>query len=282
MAPIPIEPSIGGLSLEGSRTRGVTRDNKLNQYIKSLYAFVPSLRRASDHALSVYMPVRADRYDSHFYDIEIGTLRRRYEDRLDDEERGVMGRELARLREHLAVVKPAGCLAVAGFADEPAGVLELVKLPAETESRLQVGPLLLAPIERQLERFPPALIAVVDKERAKLFAAILDDVHPITQLEGQDVKHTRAGGTSASSNQRKADNRTRANLERVVEGIQRQWQTGIYGRLFVAGPEEARSELEHLLPEALKQKVAGRLSAELDSRRLMHELREQLQTAAKP
>lgn len=260
----------------------MTRDINLNQYIKSLYAFVPSLRRASDRALSVYMPVRTERYDNRFYDIEIGKLRRRYRDRLDDEEREVMERELARLREHLAVVKPAGCPAVAGFADEPAGVLELVKLPAETELRLQVGPLLLAPIERQLERFPPALIAVVDKEHAKLFAAILDDVHPVSELEGQEVKHTKAGGTSASSNQRKADNRTKANLERVVERIQKQMQAGIYARLFVAGPEEARTELEHLLPEPLKQKVAGHLSAALDSRRLMHELREQLQPAATP
>jgi hypothetical protein len=260
----------------------VTRDINLNKYLQSVYAFVPSLKRASDHALSVYMPARAEGFDVRFYDIEFGKLKRRYKDRLDDAEREVMERELPRLREHLTIVKPAGCPALAGFADEPAGLLELVKLPAETESRLQVGPLLLAPIERQLERFPPALIAVADKEHAKLFAAILDDVHPIAELEGQDVKHTKAGGTSAPSNQRKADNRTKANLERVVQRIQRQMQSGLYDRLFVAGPEEARAELEHLMPQPLKQRFAGHLSASLDSRALMHELREQLQTAAKP
>src|SRR6266850_2288552 len=228
----------------GTTLGNVTRNINLNKYLRSLYAFVPSLKRASDHALSVYMPVRAEGFDARFYDIEFGKLKRRYKDRL---------------------------------ADEPAGLLELVRLPAETESRLQVGPLLLAPIERQLERFPPALIAVVDKERAKLFAAILDDVHPIAELEGQDVKHTKAGGTSAASNQRKADNRTKANLELVVQRIQRQMQSGLYERLFVAGPEEARTELEHLLPEPLRQRLAGHLSVSLDSRTLQHELREQLQ-----
>ena len=265
-----------------AHTESVTRDINLNKYLRSLYAFVPSLKRASDRALSVYMPVRAEGFDARFYDLEFGKLKRRYKDRLDDEELEVMERELPRLREHLAIVKPAGCPAMAGFADEPARLLELVKLPAETELRLQVGLLLLAPIERQLERFPPALIAVVDKEHAKLFAAILDDVHPIAELEGQDVKHTKAGGTSAASNQRKADNRTKANLERVVQRIQRQMQSGLYERLLVAGPEEARAELEHLLPEPLKQKLAGHLSASLDSRALQHELREQLQLAAKP
>src|ERR1700682_4629442 len=212
--------------------------------LRSLSSFVPSLSRATNRALSVYIPARAEGFDMRHYDIEFGQLRRRYKDRLDDEEREIMERELRRLREHLEVVKPAGCAAFAGFGDEPAGLLELVKLPASTESRLQVGPLLLAPIERQLERFPPALIAVVDKEHAKLFAAILDDVHPIAELEGQEVRHTKAGGTSAPSNQRKADNRTRANLERVVQRIKKQMQAGIYARLYVAGPEEARAELE--------------------------------------
>src|ERR1700686_1919279 len=251
-----------------------------NTTLRALHTFVPNLRRASDRALSVYLPARAEGFDMRHYDIELGQLKRRYRERLDKEDRKIMERELARLREHLEVVKPAGCPALAGFADEPAGLLQLVNLPVETEARLEVGPLLLAPIERQLERFPPALIAVVDKEHAKLFAAILDDVHPIAELEGQEVRHSNAGGTSAPSNQRKADNRTRANLERVVERIQNQMQTGIYGRLFVAGPEGARAEVEHLLPEPLKRKIAGHLSAELDSRRLMHELREQLQPAA--
>jgi hypothetical protein len=250
-----------------------------NSYLKALFAVVPSLRRASDRALSVYLPVRAERFDLRFYDIEFGQLKRRYRDRLADDEREVMERELQRIREHLEVVKPAGSPAMAGFADEHAGVLELIKLPAETESRLQVGPLLLVPIERELERFPPALIAVVDKERGKLFAAILEDVYPMGHVKGVEVRHTKAGGTSAPSNQRKADNRTKANLERVLETIERQMQTGIYKQLFLAGPEEARAELEHLLPPPLKRMLAGHLSAALDSRRLQHELREQLLVA---
>ena len=254
----------------------------INSTLKPLYAFVPSLRRATNRALSVYMPARAEGYDLRYYDIEFGQLKRRYKDRLDDEERDVMERELNRLREHLEVVRPAGCPAMAGFGDEPARLLELIKLPAETEARLEVGPLLLMPIERQLERFPPALIAVVDKENAKLFAAVLDDVYPIKELKGAEVKHHKAGGRSALSNQRKADNRAKANLERVMETIERQIQTGLYKRLFLAGPEEARAELERLLPPPLKRMLSGHVSASMDSAKLQHELREQLLLAAKP
>ncbi len=244
--------------------------------LRSLYAFVPNLKRASDRALSVYLPARAEGFDMRHYDIEFGQLRRRYKDRLDKEEREIMERELLRLREHLEAVKPAGGPALAGFGDEPAGLLELVKLPMETEARLEVGPLLLAPIERQLERFPPALIAVVDKEHAKLFAAILDDVYRLEQVHGVEVKRNKAGGTSAPSNQRKADNRTKANLERVIDVIGHEVRSGAFMRIFVAGPEEARAELERLMPPPLKRLLAGHLSAAIDSPRLQHELREQL------
>ncbi len=249
---------------------------------KAIYALAPNLRSASNRALSMYLPVRFEGYDSRHYELEFSHMLRRYRDRLDDEEREVLEREMPRLLAHLEIVRPAGCPAMAGFADEPAGVLELVKLPAETEARLEVGPLLLAPIERMLERFPPALIAVVDKEQARLFAAILDDVYPIDAVKGDAVKRHKAGGSSALSNQRKADNRAKANLAAVVETIAKQMQSGVFQRLFVAGPVVARAELEHLLPEPLKRLLAGRLSASLDSSGLQHELREQLERLAKP
>lgn len=251
-------------------------ERKDEPLLKALYRFVPNLSRASDGALSVYMPARAEGFDLRHYDIEIGQLRRRYMDRLDDEEREIMERELMRLREHLVIVKPAGCPSLACFADEPAGLLELVKLPLETEARLEVGPLLLAPIERQMENFPPALVVVVDKEEGRLFAAILDEVYPVAHVKGVEVKHSKAGGTSAPSNQRKADNRTKANMERVLQAVEREVKTGEYGRLFVGGTEEARAELEHLMQPGVKTLMAGRVSASLESTRLQHDLREQL------
>src|SRR6202165_6130046 len=96
-------------------------EERENSYLKSLFAAVPTLRRASARALSVYMPVRAEGYDLRFYDIEFGQLKRRYKDRLDDDEREVMERELQGIREHLEIVKPAGCPAIAGFGGETGG-----------------------------------------------------------------------------------------------------------------------------------------------------------------
>ncbi len=247
----------------------------------ALFALAPRLRRASNRAVSIYLPARSAGYDARFYDLEFRDLLHRYRDRLSAKDQELMEYELRRLRHHVAVVRPAGCPAFAGFADEPNGVLELIKLRDENEERLEVGELLVAPILRQLERYPPALIAVVDKEHAKTFGAILDDIIPLREVNGIEVRHSRAGGTSAPSNQRKADNRAKANLEKAVKTVEREMSSGAYVHMYVAGPDEARATFERMLPERLKKAVAGHLSASLDSSELKHELREKVVAAEK-
>ena len=152
----------------------------------------------------------------------------------------------------------------------------MVKLRDETDERLEVGELLLAPVLRQLELYPPALIAVVDKEHAKTSGAILDDVIPLQQVSGTEVRHTRAGGTSAPSNQRKADNRAKANLETAVKTVERELASGVYAQLYIAGPAEARSTFERMLPDKLKKMTAGHLSASSNPAELKRALREQV------
>ncbi len=248
----------------------------------AIFVLAPKLRRASNRAVSIYLPARSEGYDARFYDIEFRDLLHRYGDRLSPKDRELMEYEMRRLRHYVAVVRPAGSPAIAGFADEPNGVLELVKLRGETDERIEVGELLLAPILRQLEHFPPALIAVVDKEHAKTFGAILEDIIPLKEVNGAEVRHSRAGGTSAPSNQRKADNRAKANLETAIKTVEREMATGAYVHLYIAGPDEARATFEKMLPERLKKTVAGHLSASLDSSELKRDLREKVASAVKP
>ncbi len=245
----------------------------------AIFALAPELRRASNRALSIYLPARAEGYDARFYDIEFGDLVHRYKDRMTEKDRALMDHELRRMRAQLATVRPAGCPAFAGFADEPAGLLEVIKLRATTDERLEVGQLLLAPILRQLEEYPPALIAVVDKEHGVVFGAILDELLTVDHTEGSEVRHIRSGGTSAPSNQRKADNRSRANLEQTVKVVEHAMASGAYQNLYVAGPDEPRAMFEKLLPQSLKKHVAGHLSVSLDSSTLKHDLREEIEAA---
>jgi len=247
--------------------------------LHALFVLAPRLRQASNRAVSIYLPARSEGYDARFCDIEFRDLLHRYRDRLTAKDAELMEYEMRRLRHHVAVVRPAGGPAFAGFADEPHGVLELIKLRDETDERLEVGELLLAPLLRQLEHNPPSLIAVVDKEHARTFGSILDDIVTLEKMDGAEVRHMRAGGTSAPSNQRKADNRAKANLENAVKAVERELASGVYAQVYIAGPAEARSTFEKLLPERVRKLVAGHLSASLDSSELKRELREKVAAA---
>jgi release factor family 10 len=247
--------------------------------IPYLLAFFPSLRAASDHTLSVYFPIRPGTYDGKFYDMELKRIVEKHKHKLSDEDREVVDREIPRIKAQLSVVRPVECPFMAAFADEPKGVLRLIRLPEEGEERLEVDPPLLAPLELLLRKHPPSLIVIVDKERAQTFASILDEVIPQHHFEGAPVKHIRSGGNKNASLQRKEENRVKSNMAAVVRIIDREVSAVSYKRLYLAGTAEAVAELEELLPPSLKKIVAGKLSASLVGRtvgELEVDLRKQL------
>jgi regulator of protease activity HflC (stomatin/prohibitin superfamily) len=153
---------------------------------------------------------------------------------------------------------------MAAFADEPKGLLRLIRLPEETEERFEVDPPLLAPLELMLRKHPPSLIVIVHKEEAQTFASILDEVIPQHHFDGAQVKHIRSGGNKNPNLQHKEENRVKANMAAVVRIVDREVSAVSYKRLYLAGPDEAVAELEKLLPPSLKKIIAGRLSASLD------------------
>lgn len=232
--------------------------------IPYVLAFFPSLRSASDQTLSVFFHIRAQAYNARFYDIEFKRLIDKHRHRMSDEELEVLDRELPHVRAELATLRPSGCPFMAAFSDSPKRVLRLIRMPEETEDRLEVGPPLLAPFDLMLRKYPPALIVVVDKEKARTFASILDEVVPQHHIEGVPVKHIKSGGTKNPNLQRKEENRVKANMAAVVRLIDREVSAVSYKRLYLAGHVEARAELERRLPPSLKKIVAGHLSASLD------------------
>ena len=249
-----------------------------NEYspLRALFTLAPTLRHADGRVLSVYLPARAEGYDERHYDIVFGDIRHRYRERLGKHELAVMEAELPRLRSRLSTERPANVAAIAGFAQSEPGMLELVALPLSTDERLEIGDPLLAPVLRQLEKVPPALVAVVDKRDAQVFGFILGHTIQITALEGQEVRHSRAGATSAPSNQRKAENRVHTNLERVARVIEVELDGGAYERFLIAGPQEARAEFERILPPSVRAQLGGHIGASLDSATLLADVRGEL------
>jgi len=232
--------------------------------IPYVLAFFPSLRSASDRTVSVYFEVRPDAYNSRFYDIQFKRLLDQHLHKLDRDDRELVQQEISHIKAELDILRPAGCPCMAGYSDSTKKVVRLIRLPEVVEARLEVGPPLLAPLDLLLRKRPPALIVVVHKTQAQTFASILDEVIPQHKVEGSPVKHIKSGGNRNPNLQRQEENRVKANMAQVVRIIDREVSAVNYKRLYLAGPDEPRSELEKLLPPSLKKIVAGYLSASLD------------------
>jgi hypothetical protein len=248
--------------------------------IPYVLAFFPSLRSASDRTVSVYFEVSSQAYNSRFYDRELKRLIEQHLHKLDHEDRELVQQEISRIKAELEVLRTAGCPFMAAFSDSSKKLLRLIRLPEVMEARLEVGPPLLAPLDLLLKKRPPALIAVVHKTKAQTFASILDEVIPQHKVDGVPVKHIKSGGNRNPNLQRQEENRVKANMAQVVRIIDREVSAVSYKRLYLAGPDEPRSELEKLLPPSLKKIVAGYLSASLDDSvgELEVKLRAQLQS----
>ena len=204
----------------------------------ALFTLAPSLRRASSRALSVYLPARAEGFDTRFYDIEIGDLIHRYKDRMTEKDRALMDYDSPPGLTSRSCGQPVAPRSHAS-PTKAARVLQVVKLRSETDERLEVGQLL----DRAHPPTVRAVAAGADRrrrqERAKTFGAILDTILVLDHVEGAEVRKSLAGGSSAQSNQRKADNTAKANLETAVRTVEREMASGAYQNLFVAGPAEA-------------------------------------------
>ena len=254
-------------------------------HVQALTTFLKlegGLATSDARTLSIYLPIRAEGFEASYYDIQMKHMANEYRHKLEKDAAELLDAELGRFKTHLNLVRPAGCPAIAGFSNEAIALLAIVRLPESIEGRIELGPPLLEPLELMLKHHPPTLVAVVDKEQGRTFASILGEVIPLNEFNGQEVRHSKAGGTSAPSNQRKADNRARANLKQVATGIQAAVRRDGFTRIYIGGPDEARAALIRELPKQVAPMVRGTISAELDlpDGRLLNAVREQMIAAA--
>ena len=208
--------------------------------------------RFPELALSIYLPT------------DQGAGRNYYRALLDDLARSdlhkLMEKERTALRRELPVVLAAlekrrfGCPALAVFSCRPRQFIRTWRMAEPVSGRLAVADQLdLAPIRLQLFEHPPALAAIIDKRRARLYSLVLDELTEVDHLEGIPIHRHKQGGWSATALQRREDEHTRWNLREVAAAIAGQLEPGGYGRLILAGPQEARTELKELLPERALQ-----------------------------
>ena len=105
-------------------------------------------------------------------------------------------------------------------------------------------------------------VILADKARARLFTVFLGEVeeHPGV-FTNADVRHTRTVGTdhwrSQTHFERTSDLHAFWHLKQVAETMDQLADAHHFDRLVLAGPVEATTELERLLPKRLRARLAG-------------------------
>jgi hypothetical protein len=214
--------------------------------------------RFEEMALSLYLPA-GPAPDRKFHHALIKDLEREWKE--DAECGSAAQRELAVVKRFLDARSFAG-RPLAIFSYEPRSIFEVRLLPEELGTILKFDHrFYVEPLRKLLRRHPPAVVAVVDKEHARVFEVVLGDCQEVAEFEGEPVKHHKQGGSHQASNQRHMENLAHSNLKAAVDWLAA--RTGPPAPLYVGGPTEARSSFIRLLPKRVRERVAGEFPAQL-------------------
>ncbi|MEY2457957.1 MAG: peptide chain release factor subunit 1 [Acidimicrobiaceae bacterium] len=123
-------------------------------------------------------------------------------------------------------------------------------------------------------------VVLTDRAHARLFTIFLGEIEEYTEaFADSDVTHIKTSGTdhlrSQMNIQRKADLHARWHLKEVAQTMSRLAGKLEFDRLILAGTVEATSELQRLLPKALRARVVGKVALPVEAN-ISHVLEETL------
>src|SRR5581483_7769142 len=212
---------------------------------------------------------RAANLNRHFESALASELRR-VEAEVADAEREGFRRDAERVRSFVAGYQPRAKTLVV-FADgspEPVWSGEL-QMPLATDARWRPRPWVRPLIEAMAEHERYG-IALVDKQRARLFVASLGEIEERGEaIASGEVRHKKASGTDHMRSdmhfQRQDDLHVRWHVKHVADMLDDLVRASGIERIALAGPVDATTELGEVLPQHLADRVAGTLRMAIDA-----------------
>jgi peptide chain release factor subunit 1 len=116
----------------------------------------------------------------------------------------------------------------------------------------------LVPLEALVERFETVCVALVDREKARVFISALDRIEEVSEMLDEVPGWHDQGGWAQARFQRHIRDHIQRHLKHVAEVLLRLLQRGRYHRLVLAGPDEVVAELERELHDYVRRAIVGR------------------------
>lgn len=124
----------------------------------------------------------------------------------------------------------------------------------------------LGPMQRAIDEYERVAVVLVDKERARIFTVYLGRIEERRAIDDEVPGKQKTGDWFALAQTRFArhqEEHVREHLEHTVAGVLQLLADRPFDRLFLAGPDEAIAMMRRELPNALRERLTGRLALEL-------------------
>jgi len=197
---------------------------------------------------------------------------------LDHDERAALRADVERVREVLnGDVAGNGTRGVAVYACQPASLLEVLPLSRPVSSRvvLERTPF-VEPLVQQgtAERW---CVLLTTRRLARLFLGDGDALEETDRIEDDVHRRHDQGGWSQANYQRSVDKEVEDHIARTAEVAFELSKRRGFDRLLIGAPEELVHDLEARLHPYLRERLAGRVSCEIE-----HASTEQVRACAAP
>jgi peptide chain release factor subunit 1 len=121
----------------------------------------------------------------------------------------------------------------------------------------------VAPLPDLLDEYERYAVALVDREKSRFFSVFLGEIQERNDFKDFVPGKHDQGGVWQANRQRHHEAHVFRHLKRAADYLTDLYRRRPFDRLVVAGPEEATSELRHLLPGPLASRVVAAIPAEI-------------------
>lgn len=157
--------------------------------------------------------------------------------------------------------RKGGVRGLALFGCSAMGLWEEIVVPRRVPERVVVGERpYLVPLEALVEGFETMCVALVDRERARVFISAVDRIEEVSDMLDEVPGWHDQGGWAQARFQRHIRDHIQRHLKHAAEVLLRLMQRGRYDRLVLAGPDEAVADLERELHDYVRRTIVGRIT----------------------
>jgi peptide chain release factor subunit 1 len=207
--------------------------------------------------LSTYLDLDPARQVERTYEVVFRDLVDALGRGLDPAARRGLEAEAEATRTWLAGQKPQG-KGLALFSCTPRAFWDAYYLPVRVPDHLVFDPRPdVTPLLDVVDEYERYAVAVVDKERARLFTVFLGAIEESEAFKDFVPPKTEQGGLSQARYQRHHEAHVHWHLKRVADHLADLLRRHRFDRLIVGGPEEATSMLRRLLSRPLARRLAA-------------------------